>query len=51
MKKIISIVICAFIITAAVIPAAAKVLNGDVNLDGEVDNKDVVSLFRYVSAN
>ena len=50
MKKIISLVICAFIITAAVIPAAAKVLNGDVNLDGEVDNKDVVTLFRYVSA-
>ena len=61
MKKIISLLICAFIIIAAAVPALAEgedmlligeteAAAGDINLDGEANNKDVVTLFRYVSA-
>lgn len=52
MKKIISLVICAVMLFA--ITAHADVVSdfqvaGDVNIDGETDNKDITILFRYVS--
>ena len=52
MKKIISI-LTALVMTAAVIFGAGIItvsgLPGDTNEDGAIDNKDVVTLFRYVS--
>ncbi len=45
MKKIISVLLIAVMLTASVLAA------GDVNSDGELNNKDVVALFRYVSGN
>ena len=59
MKKLISVIIClAMIITATVSVVANDVLRdeeettvvGDMNGDKEADNKDVVTLFRYVSS-
>ena len=59
MKKIISVIICVFMIITAAVTALADdllIMNepetvvGDVNEDGEANNKDVVTLFRYVSA-
>ena len=47
MKKIISAIICLSMIIAVTVTALAIV--GDINEDGEADNKDVVVLFRYVS--
>lgn len=51
MKKMISLLIAlvtaAAVCVGAVITAAS--LPGDMNNDGEVNNKDVVTLFRYVS--
>lgn len=51
MKKILSLIICALMIVLAAVPVFAKTagIAGDVNKDGGVDNKDVVSLFRRVS--
>ena len=51
MKKIISLIICAFIVITAAATALAIAIEGDINLDGEANNKDVVTLFRYVSGN
>ncbi len=55
MKKFISLLICAFIIIAAAVPVIASAavdepVAGDINGDNEANNKDVVTLFRYVSA-
>ena len=50
MKRIVSLLVALVTVFAmCVSPAAAGALVGDVNGDGEVDNKDVVTLFRYVS--
>lgn len=46
MKKVISVILTVIMLTVAVFAAA-----GDVNSDGELNNKDVVALFRYVSGN
>ncbi len=52
MKKIISVILAAVMLTAAMTCAVfAYHLLGDVNDDGTVDNKDVVALFRSVSGN
>ena len=48
MKRIISVMIAASIILCVGICAASALL-GDANGDGEVDNKDVVTLFRHLS--
>ena len=48
MKKIISIIICLSILLCAAVCATSSLL-GDANGDGEVDNKDVVTLFRHLS--
>lgn len=53
MKRVISILL-SVVMTAAVIGTLALAqgnvtVKGDVNGDGELDNKDVVALFRYVS--
>ena len=59
MKKIIAVIICLFMIVTAAVTALAddllltdapEAVVGDVNEDGEANNKDVVTLFRYVSA-
>lgn len=53
MKKIISVIL-SLIMTAAFIAGAggsAAAFSGDTNGDGNIDNKDVVVLFRYVSGN
>lgn len=44
MKKIISVLLAAVMLTVSVLA-----VSGDVNGDNELNNKDVVSLFRYVS--
>ncbi len=52
MKKLISVILAAAMIAAIAVGIgtyAAAYVNGDVNGDGEVNNKDVVFLFRYVS--
>ena len=52
MKKIISFVLLAAFICATVLGAGSYVFSallGDVNGDTEIDNKDVVTLFRFVS--
>ncbi|MBQ7698870.1 MAG: hypothetical protein IJT49_00840 [Clostridia bacterium] len=51
MKKIISLLIAAVMVCAVCISSAitVAVLAGDTDGDGEVNNKDVVTLFRYVS--
>ena len=52
MKKIISIVLTFVMITATVMGIcmyASAQSSGDINNDGNSDNKDVVTLFRYVS--
>lgn len=46
MKKIISVLLAAVMLTVSVLA-----VSGDVNGDNELNNKDVVSLFRYVSGN
>ena len=52
MKRVISFIAAAVLLTAAVIgTSAADNIKGDVNGDGEINNKDVVILFRYVSQN
>ena len=55
MKKLISIIICVFMIAAVAVALvqAEEPMDtaGDVNGDGELDNKDVVVLFRFVSGN
>ena len=61
MKKIVSIIISALMITAVTVTAFAEtdevittvgvILKGDINGDGEANNKDVVELFRYASGN
>ncbi|MBO4795717.1 MAG: dockerin type I repeat-containing protein [Clostridia bacterium] len=48
MKKIISVTAAASLLLCAVICVAAFLL-GDANGDGEVNNKDVATLFRHVS--
>lgn len=48
MKKLISLLVVLATVSAMLICSAAAV-PGDVNNDGEVNNKDVVTLFRYVS--
>ena len=48
MKRLISVIITLFIIISA-LPVLAAALTGDVNGDGQLNNKDVVALFRYVS--
>lgn len=52
MKKIISFMIAAVMAATICIGSAitAAALPGDVNSDGAVDNKDVVTLFRYISS-
>ena len=53
MKKLISLIIV-LVMTAAIFAGAAITAlarPGDTNGDGEVDNKDVVALFRFVSGN
>ncbi len=51
MKKIVSLLLC--LLTAVSVftytGVSAASLQGDVNGDGVIDNKDVVALFRYVS--
>ena len=51
MKKIISLLIAVVMVSAICIGSAiiAAALPGDINGDGESNNKDVVTLFRYVS--
>ena len=51
MKKMISFLIAAIMISAVCVGAAVTTaaLSGDINGDGEANNKDVVVLFRYVS--
>ena len=55
MKKLISILICVFMIAAAAVALVQATEpfdpTGDANGDGELDNKDVVVLFRFVSGN
>ena len=54
MKKIISLLIVLATVAAIVCVSTgitAAGLHGDINKDGELDNKDVVLLFRYVSSN
>lgn len=46
MKKFICV-----ILTVIMLTVAASAVLGDVNSDGKVNNKDVVSLFRYVNGN
>ena len=48
MKKIISVTAAASLLLCAVICAAAFLL-GDANGDGDINNKDVVALFRKLS--
>lgn len=53
MKKIISIILTFVMITATVLGIcmyASAQSSGDINNDGSSDNKDVVTLFRYVSS-
>lgn len=51
MKKLISFIITVTMLALFVFTSGAlSYLKGDVNGDDEVDNKDVVTLFRYVSA-
>ena len=47
MKKIFILIIAAAVLSAAI--NASAVLVGDANGDGKVNNKDVTTLFRYVS--
>ena len=58
MKKITALIICVIMLTAAAVSVFAEALilpdeylgkAGDVNMDGETDNKDIAALFRYVS--
>ena len=50
MKKIIAILLTLiFTASALVFTGSASGRSGDTNGDGEIDNKDVVTLFRYVS--
>lgn len=51
MKKIVSLIIALVTVSAVCAGTVifAAFLPGDVNGDGELDNKDVVTLFRYVS--
>ncbi len=54
MKKIISFVLLAAFVCATIIGAGSVVFSallGDTNGDTEIDNKDVVALFRYASGN
>ena len=50
MKKIVTLILTASLL-CTVLCAAAAALTGDVNSDGQLNNKDVVALFRYVSGN
>ena len=53
MKKILSLLL-SIILSASVFTGlyiSADKTSGDINGDGEIDNKDVVTLFRYVSGN
>ena len=47
MKKVFILIIAAAVLSAAI--NASAVLVGDANGDGKVNNKDVTTLFRYVS--
>ena len=48
--RMISVVLCVVMATTVIIGAnAAEKLAGDINKDTEVNNKDVVALFRYLS--
>ncbi|MBO4423524.1 MAG: dockerin type I repeat-containing protein, partial [Clostridia bacterium] len=51
MKRILSLIIALIMVTAVFAGAVAARANrpGDTNGDGEVDNKDIVTLFRFVS--
>ena len=52
MKKTVSVFLLLIItLTSLVSIGSAALRRGDTNGDGEVDNKDVVTLFRYVSGN
>ena len=53
MKRFISLILAVIIASAMLTGAgaAAAGIPGDTNGDGEIDNKDVVVLFRYVSGN
>lgn len=53
MKKIISLLLTVIMVfaLAAGTGVFADVIKGDCNGDGELDNKDVVLLFRYAGAN
>ena len=52
MKKLISfILLTAFLCTSILGASVFSARLGDTNGDSEVDNKDVVTLFRYVSGN
>lgn len=50
MKRFISVILTVLFVCALAVPGAAEsVKKGDTNGDGNIDNKDVVTLFRFVS--
>ena len=50
MKKLIAFILLSTFVFASIIgPSVSSAALGDVNNDGEIDNKDVVVLFRYLS--
>lgn len=50
MKKIFKSIVIVSLMLSYLLTANMMAIRGDINDDNEVDNKDVVSLFRYVSA-
>ena len=50
MKKIISTALAVLMISTLICAGVSALLRGDANGDGELDNKDVVLIFRYLSS-